>query len=85
MSRLIAPISHTITPTISILTPLTWPFDVPSSQECDAASSASCEVCVGLGHMEPATNRGHFLGAYMGGCQNYGPFLDPYYNAPPNI
>ena len=21
----------------------------------------------------------------MGGCQNYGPFLDPYYNAAPNI
>ena len=22
---------------------------------------------------------------YMGGCQNYGPFLDPYYNKAPNI
>ena len=22
---------------------------------------------------------------YMGGCQNYGPFLDPYYNTAPNI
>ena len=21
----------------------------------------------------------------MGGCQNYGPFLDPYYNMAPNI
>ena len=21
---------------------------------------------------------------YMGGCQNYGPFLDPYYNTAPN-
>ena len=21
----------------------------------------------------------------MGGCQNYGPFLDPYYNTAPNI
>ena len=25
------------------------------------------------------------LGFYMGGCQNYGPFLDPYYNTAPNI
>ena len=23
--------------------------------------------------------------AYMGGCQNYGPFLGPYYNTAPNI
>ena len=22
---------------------------------------------------------------YMGGCQNYGPFLDPYSNTAPNI
>ena len=22
---------------------------------------------------------------YMGGCQNYGPFLDPHYNTAPNI
>ena len=22
---------------------------------------------------------------YMGGCQNYVPFLDPYYNTAPNI
>ena len=22
---------------------------------------------------------------HMGGCQNYGPFLDPYYNTAPNI
>ena len=22
---------------------------------------------------------------HMGGCQNYGPFLDPHYNAAPNI
>ena len=22
---------------------------------------------------------------YMGGCQNYGPFLDPYYNTAPTI
>ena len=22
---------------------------------------------------------------YMGGCQNDGPFLDPYYNTAPNI
>ena len=22
---------------------------------------------------------------YMGGCQHYGPFLDPYYNAAPNF
>ena len=22
---------------------------------------------------------------YMGGCQNYGPFLDPYYSTAPNI
>ena len=25
------------------------------------------------------------LGLYMGGCQNYGPFLGPYYNTAPNI
>ena len=25
-----------------------------------------------------------FLG-YMGGCQNHGPFLDPYYKTAPNI
>ena len=24
-------------------------------------------------------------GPYMDGCQNYGPFLDPYYNTAPNI
>ena len=24
-------------------------------------------------------------GGYMGGCQNYGPFVDPYYNTAPNI
>ena len=24
-------------------------------------------------------------GLHMGGCQNYGPFLDPYYNTAPNI
>ena len=24
-------------------------------------------------------------GAYMGGCQNSGPFLDPYHNTAPNI
>ena len=23
--------------------------------------------------------------AHMGGCQNYGPFLGPYYNTAPNI
>ena len=22
---------------------------------------------------------------YMGGCQNYGPFLGPYYNTGPNL
>ena len=22
---------------------------------------------------------------YLGGCQNYGPFLDPYYNMAPNM
>ena len=27
----------------------------------------------------------HLLFLYMGGCQNYGPFLDPYYNMAPNI
>ena len=27
----------------------------------------------------------HALLGYMGGCQNYGPFLDPYYNTAPNI
>ena len=27
----------------------------------------------------------HLLFLYMGGCQNYGPFLDPYYNMEPNI
>ena len=25
------------------------------------------------------------IGLYMGGCQNYGPFLGPYYNTAPNI
>ena len=24
-------------------------------------------------------------GSYVGGCQNYGPFLDPHYNTAPNI
>ena len=24
-------------------------------------------------------------GCDVGGCQNYGPFLDPYYNTAPNI
>ena len=27
--------------------------------------------------------RAHY--SHMGGCQNYGPFLDPYYNTAPNI
>ena len=26
-----------------------------------------------------------YIGLYIGGCQNYGPFLDPYYNTAPNI
>ena len=26
-----------------------------------------------------------YICAYMGGCQNYGPFLDPYYYTAPNI
>ena len=25
------------------------------------------------------------VGFHMGGCQNYGPFLDPYYSTAPNI
>ena len=25
------------------------------------------------------------IGLYMGGCQTYGPFLDPFYNTAPNI
>ena len=25
------------------------------------------------------------IAAHVGGCQNYGPFLDPYYNTAPNI
>ena len=38
--------------------------------------------------------KGGYSGDYMGtaigvikigGCQNYGPFLDPYYNTAPNI
>ena len=24
-------------------------------------------------------------GECVGGCENYGPFLDPYYNTPPNM
>ena len=28
---------------------------------------------------------GYKLGFHMGGCQNYGPFLDPCSNTPPNI
>ena len=27
----------------------------------------------------------HVLGKYLGGRQNYGRFLDPYYNTAPNI
>ena len=27
----------------------------------------------------------HIVPVYMGGCQNHGPFLDPYYNTAPNI
>ena len=26
-----------------------------------------------------------YIYIYMGGCQNYGPFLGPYYNTAPNI
>ena len=26
-----------------------------------------------------------YIYIYMGGCQNYGPFLDPYYITAPNI
>ena len=28
---------------------------------------------------------GPYGGFHMGGCQNYGPFLSPYYNTAPNI
>ena len=27
----------------------------------------------------------HLVRSYVGGCQNYGPFLGPYYNTAPNI
>ena len=44
------------------------------------------EDCIG------AYDRGYSRGilgvqkkAHMGGCQNYGPFLDPHYNTAPNI
>ena len=30
-------------------------------------------------------NYSGILGLYLGGCQNYGPLLDPYYNTAPNI
>ena len=29
--------------------------------------------------------QGLYIGDYIGGRQNYGPFLDPYYNTAPNI
>ena len=34
---------------------------------------------------DPGGFRLPFLGSYMGGCQNYGPFLGPYYHTAPNI
>ena len=33
----------------------------------------------------PHTKDYSILAVYMGGCQNYGPFLGPYYNMAPNI
>ena len=30
-------------------------------------------------------SREHGYNPYTGGCQNYGPFLDPYYNTATNI
>ena len=32
----------------------------------------------------PLSSR-YVIEMHMGGCQNYGPFLDPYYNTAPNI
>ena len=34
---------------------------------------------------EPRCQAGSQVVEYMGGCQNFGPFLDPYYNTAPNI
>ena len=42
-----------------------------------------------MAHMEsyilPTQGRFHKPYTNVGGCQNYGPFLDPYYNTAPNI
>ena len=34
---------------------------------------------------ERERERDIYIYIYMGGCQNYGPFVDPYYNTAPNI
>ena len=38
-----------------------------------------------LGALIGDSTQGLFENSYMGGCQNYSPFLDPYDNTAPNI
>ena len=44
-------------------------------------------LCWGIMEKEMETIIMSYIGimGYMGGCQNYGPFLDPHYNTAPNI
>ena len=46
-----------------------------------AATAAAAVVVWGIINPKPSTKS--FI--YMGGCQNYGPFLGPYYNTAPSI
>ena len=50
-------------------------LQLPVRNPRDSEASTKCS----------APDQVHSLPTYMGGCQNYGPFLDPYYNTAPNI
>ena len=50
----------------------------PDVQESESASCLGCPPC------RPCRSDGVVgTGIYMGDCQNYGPFLGPYYNTGP--
>ena len=53
-------------------------------KNCPLIRSCTCPLRVTAGDHGDDT-RVFLFDMYMGGCQNYGPFLDPYYNTAPNI
>ena len=50
-------------------------------------TKAGCMTCtiMSIASSESIPTKTELHDAYMGGCQNYGSFLDPYYNTAPNI